>query len=67
MKPIWYFVGMLLTAIGAVIVSTGIYYVFVPSDHITVLGNTNPNLWWGAVILISGILFVLVNKNKIVE
>jgi hypothetical protein len=67
MKPIWYFVGMLLTAIGVIIVGAGIYYIFVPPDHQTVLGETNPNLWWGSVILVSGILFLLVNRNKIVE
>lgn len=67
MKPIWYFVGMLLTAIGVIVFCAGIYYYFVPPDHQTVLGETHPNLWWGAVILISGVLFLLTNKNKTVE
>jgi hypothetical protein len=67
MKPIWYFVGLLLTAIGVIVVCTGIYYLFVPTDHVTVLGDTHPNLWWGSIILIAGILFYFVNRNKTVE
>jgi hypothetical protein len=67
MKPIWYFVGLLLTAIGIIIFVTGIYYYFVPSEHQTVLGYTHPDIWWGAIIVIAGVLFYLVNKNKIVE
>jgi hypothetical protein len=67
MKPIWYFVGLLLTIIGTIILGTGIYDLIVPPTRLTVLGETRPNLWWGAVILAVGLLYLLLNRKKTVE
>jgi hypothetical protein len=66
MKPIWYFVGLLLTIIGVIIIGTGIYELIVPPVRQTVLGNTHPNLWWGAVILVVGLTYLLLNRKKTV-
>jgi hypothetical protein len=66
-KPIWYFVGLLLTIIGTIIFGTGIYDLIVPPTRFTVLGETLPNLWWGAVILAVGLLYLLLNRKKTVE
>ena len=67
MRPIWYFVGLLLTIIGAIITLTGFYYLISPSEHQTVLGETHPNIWWGAIILGAGLLYLVVNRKKVVE
>ncbi|MGE5432042.1 MAG: hypothetical protein ACM3QX_13255 [Syntrophomonadaceae bacterium] len=33
----------------------------------TVLAETHPYVWWGGLMTVAGILFILTNKNKIVE
>lgn len=67
MKPIWYFVGLILLAMGGIIFLTGVYYLFNTSSHNTVLANTHPNLWWGLIMVAFGALLYLKNRNKIVE
>ena len=58
MLSIWFFVGLMLTVLGVIISSTGIYYLFRP-QHQTALAELNPNLWWGALILVSGLIFLI--------
>jgi len=58
MLPIWFFVGLLLTVVGVIITAMGIYYAFVPQTR-TVLANLNPSLWWGAIILTAGLIFLI--------
>ncbi|HEX2867549.1 MAG TPA: hypothetical protein VHO03_10935 [Ignavibacteriales bacterium] len=67
MKPIWFFVGLLLLVMGLIILAAGIYYIFHPEDNTTVLRQLHPAIWWGGLMTASGILFVLVNKNKVVQ
>ena len=58
MFSIWFFVGIMLTILGVIITATGIYYIFNPQDN-TVLHELNPNLWWGFIILVAGLLFLI--------
>ncbi len=67
MKPIWYFVGLLLLCMGAIITLTGIYQVFNPPAQKTVLAHLHPSLWWGGIMATAGLIFLVVNKNKTVE
>ncbi|MCU7489975.1 MAG: hypothetical protein ACM3UR_06115 [Bacteroidota bacterium] len=67
MKPIWFFVGLLLTALGLIIIAVGVYYIFNPGLNRTVLAGLHPNLWWGGIMLIAGILFIMTNKNKVIR
>jgi amino acid permease len=67
MKPIWYFVGLVLLFIGVVIFLTGIYDLIAGSESKTVLAHLHPNIWWGRIMVIAGLIFVLVNKNATVE
>ena len=67
MKPIWYFVGLFLTATGAIVLASGIYDLISPPAQTTVLAETHPGIWWGAVILVSGLLFFLFNRKRTVE
>ena len=66
MKPIWYFVGIILMVIGGIITITGIYHLFVPSANKTVLGYTHPDIWWGALMVIFGcIMFFKTRKDTV--
>lgn len=67
MKPIWYFVGLLLLSMGAIIMLTGVYHVFNPPASATVLAQLQPNLWWGGIMTLAGLIFLLANKNKTVD
>jgi hypothetical protein len=59
MKSIWYFVGLMLLAMGAVVFVSGVYYYFFPDQSATVLKELHPDIWWGAVIIIAGAIFFL--------
>ncbi len=58
MLSIWFFVGLMLTILGALILATGVNYIFHPQD-LTTLAHLNTNLWWGAVMLLSGLAFLV--------
>ncbi len=58
MLSIWFFVGVMLTILGTLVTATGVNYIFHPQD-LTVLAHLNTNLWWGAVMLLSGLAFLI--------
>ena len=66
MKSIWYFVGLILFAMGCVILLSGIYQLFVPPATTTVLAQIHPNIWWGAIMTAfgAGMYFIAKNKSK---
>lgn len=56
MIPVWFFVGMILTIYGVVILATGFYeFAYAPS---TVLANLHPAVWWGALLTALGGVYV---------
>lgn len=63
MKPIWYFVGIMLFLMGILVVLGG----FAPNQHPTVLSHTRPNLWWGAIMIVAGGGFWVFNRNRTVD
>jgi len=66
MKPIWYFVGLILLIMGGLVILSGIYQYFNPPAVRTVLAETHPNLWWGTLMVIfGGILFVKTRKQTL--
>ena len=67
MKPIWFFVGLILLAMGGIIFLNGVYIWISPPAAKTVLAETHPNIWWGLVMTACGGILYFKNKNKIVE
>ena len=67
MKPIWYFVGLMLTAMGAVIFLSGLFDYSGEGTAKTVLSSLHPAIWWGAVMMIAGLIFFLFNRKAKVE
>ncbi|MGK9368622.1 hypothetical protein ACSSWA_06960 [Melioribacter sp. Ez-97] len=64
MKPIWYFVGLILLIMGGIIFLNGIYQALYPETVNTVLKETHPSLWWGAVMVIFGAVMFFKTKNQ---
>lgn len=60
---IWVLVGSILILYGAIITGCGVYYAYNGTPN-TVLGETNPSLWWGIVMFGSGILLLSAGKKK---
>ncbi len=56
---IWFFIGISLAVNGAVIFGAGIYEIVHPPEHQVVLYTLHANVWWGALLLILGVLFSL--------
>jgi hypothetical protein len=54
---IWFFTGLCLGVTGALIFATGIYEIISPPATKVVLYNLHANVWWGAVLLVSGLFF----------
>jgi len=67
MKPIWYFVGIILTVIGVVLLVNGIISLFSPAEKETVLGHLHPNIWWGGVMIIVGMIYIIKNKKITID
>jgi hypothetical protein len=61
MLDIWFFVGLILLVYGVIIGLTGIYYIF-GEPATTTLGETNPCLWWGAIMIVGGLVFQAVSR-----
>ena len=59
---IWTWVGLILLGYGLIITAAGIYYaVFGLPD--TALSHLNPSLWWGAFMVVSGVVFLFVGRR----
>lgn len=67
MKPIWYFVGLILMIIGGLVFIAGIYDLIIPAQRQTVLSELHLAIWWGIIMIVSGGLFLFKNIGKTVE
>jgi len=67
MKPIWYFVGLMLSAMGVVVLISGIVNYSDAEVAKTVLSDLHPALWWGAVMIVAGAIFLLANRKTTVD
>lgn len=56
---IWFFIGLLLTAYGAIITATGIYELSVPLANPPVLASLHASIWWGLVLLAVGLVYLI--------
>jgi hypothetical protein len=56
---IWFFIGISLLVNGVLILGAGIYELFNPPVFPVVLFRLHANVWWGAVLLLVGLLYTL--------
>ena len=55
---IWFFIGVLLTAYGILITASGIYNYDNPPANVA-LSNLHAPLWWGLVLLLIGLVYLI--------
>lgn len=63
MLSIWFFVGLILLVMGTIVTGTGVYFLFRP-NYGTVLAYLHPNLWWGLIMVIAGLLFLIPSAKR---
>jgi len=61
MVSIWFFVGLVLSTNGLIVIATGFYFLVVPNA--TARLSHNPGLWWGAIMIAAGIVFLLIGAR----
>ena len=54
--PIWFFIGVLLTAYGVLIFGYGLYEL---STGTMAVQNFHASVWWGAMMLLVGLFYCI--------
>jgi hypothetical protein len=54
---IWFFIGVLLLIYGVLILGSGIADLVSPPQNPVVLFELHAGVWWGAVMVVLGILY----------
>ena len=67
MKPIWYFVGLILFIMGLILFITGLITLSSPPESKSMLYDLHPNIWWGAVMVIVGLIYIMKNRKVKIE
>ncbi|MCX6560122.1 MAG: hypothetical protein NTZ26_06350 [Candidatus Aminicenantes bacterium] len=67
MKPIWFFVGVILLVMGAVILGSGVYDLVRHVESNKVLSHLHAAVWWGGLMTAFGLLFVWLNRKSTVD
>lgn len=62
MIPVWFFAGILLTIYGLVVFISGIYWYVRPIN--IVAGYLHAGIWWGILMIIFGLFFIIKNVPK---
>ena len=56
---IWFFIGSLLSVYGVLILGSGIWEIFHPPEHPVALAHLHAAVWWGALLIALGALYVV--------
>ena len=55
---IWYFVGLILTIYGVLIMGAGVYDLIAGVKRDTVLAGLHAGIWWGALLVVLGVVYI---------
>ena len=58
MVSIWFFIGTLLLIYGILILGAGLYELSTPPEHPVVRADLHAGIWWGALLIILGALYL---------
>ncbi|MEP7367172.1 MAG: hypothetical protein ABI972_28255 [Acidobacteriota bacterium] len=61
---IWFFIGSLLTIYGVLILGYGLYSIVAPPAQAPVLAELHADVWWGAVMLVVGLVYSFTNSPR---
>jgi uncharacterized membrane protein HdeD (DUF308 family) len=67
MRSIWFFVGVILLVIGIITFIAGIYDLMFPVIRNIRLACLHTNIWWGILVAITGVIYIVRNKNKYIN
>lgn len=67
LKTIWYLVGIVIVIMGALVLLAGVIDAFSASPPETVLADLHPGIWWGFIMVVTGIVFLFSNIGKVVK
>ncbi len=56
---IWFFIGVSLLVNGILITGAGVWEIFHPPANPVVLFSLHASVWWGAALLVFGLLYCL--------
>lgn len=59
-QSIWFFVGLILTIYGLIVTGMGLFGR--PAE--TVLAHLRPAIWWGAIMVVFGVVFLVVGRRR---
>ena len=55
--PIWFFIGISLLVNGILIAGAGFWEILHPPANPVVLFHLHASVWWGAVLLLLGVVY----------
>jgi len=56
---IWFFIGVALLVNGILITGAGVWEIFHPPENPVVLFQLHASIWWGAALLIFGLIYCI--------
>jgi hypothetical protein len=61
---IWFLIGLQLTIYGVLIAGAGIYGAATGTDQQTILGNLHAGIWWGGLMLVTGLIYTITFRPR---
>ena len=57
--PIWFFIGFMLAIYGVMVLGYGLYELATGSLANVQLANLHTPVWWGALLMLIGVLYLV--------
>jgi hypothetical protein len=57
--PIWFFIGLMLTIYGVMILGYGLFEIATGTLANVQLANLHTPAWWGGILLMLGVVYVV--------
>jgi hypothetical protein len=61
---VWFFIGLLLTIYGFLVLVSGLYELWVPPNIQVAMAHLHIGIWWGAGMLLFGLVYLIRFRPK---